>query len=87
MKSQGRIVNISSISGILTSGYLGLYSMSKHALEAYYDALIQAVESFGMYVSLIEPGNFRSNIGKNTIERMRKEEGYRVNMTATQRKQ
>ncbi len=88
IKSQGRIVNISSISGILTSGYLGLYSMSKHALEAYSDALIQSVEAFNMHVSLIEPGNFQSDIGKNTIERMRKEEeGYRVNMTAEQRKQ
>ncbi len=88
IKSQGRIVNISSISGVLTSGYLGLYSMSKHALEAYSDALIQAVESFDMHVSLIEPGNFQSNIGKNMIERMRKEEeDYRVNMTAARRKQ
>ncbi|MBY9001959.1 MAG: SDR family NAD(P)-dependent oxidoreductase [Candidatus Heimdallarchaeota archaeon] len=88
IKSKGRIVNISSISGILTGRYFGLYSMSKHAIEAYSDALIQNVEDFGMYVSLIEPGNFQSEIGKNMIERMREEkEGYRINMIDAQRKQ
>ncbi|MHA1201129.1 MAG: SDR family oxidoreductase [Candidatus Heimdallarchaeaceae archaeon] len=88
IKSQGRIVNISSISGILTSGYLGLYSMSKHTLEAYSDALIQNVADFNMHVSLIEPGNFKSEIGYNMMKRMRQEEeSYRINMTADQRKQ
>ena len=81
-------MNISSISGILTGRIFGLYSMSKHALEAYSDGLIQNVEDYGMHVSLIEPGNFQSDIGANMIERMRKEiEGDRINLTSTQRKQ
>ncbi len=87
-KSKGRIVNISSISGILTGKILGLYSMSKHALEAYSDTLIQNAADFDMNVSVIEPGNFKSDIGSNLIEKMRKEEeSYRINMTAVQRKQ
>ncbi len=87
-KSKGRIVNISSISGILTGRILGLYSMSKHALEAYSDTLIQNVEDFDMNVSLIEPGNFKSDIGSNLIEKMRnEEESYRINMTSAQKKQ
>ena len=85
---KGRIVNIGSISGILTGRFLGLYSMSKHALEAYSDSLIQDAVELGMYVSIIEPGNFKSDIGKNMYERMKKEqEGYRINMTDNQRKQ
>ncbi|MCK4895514.1 MAG: SDR family oxidoreductase [Candidatus Heimdallarchaeota archaeon] len=87
-KSKGRIVNISSISGILTGRILGLYSMSKHALEAYSDTLIQNVADFDMNVSVIEPGNFKSDIGSNLIEKMRKEEeSYRINLTTAQRKQ
>ena len=87
-KSKGRIVNISSISGIITGKILGLYSMSKHALEAYSDTLIQSVEDYDINVSLIEPGNFKSDIGSNLIEKMRKEEeSYRINMTASQKKQ
>ena len=65
--SKGRIVNISSISGILAGPFLGPYSMSKHAVEAFGDALNAEVTQFGMHVSLIEPGNYRSEIGQNTI--------------------
>lgn len=87
-KSKGRIVNISSISGILTGKILGLYSMSKHALEAYSDTLIQNAADFDMNVSVIEPGNFKSDIGSNLIEKMRKEEeSYRINMSTAQKKQ
>ncbi|MDZ7643447.1 MAG: SDR family NAD(P)-dependent oxidoreductase [Woeseiaceae bacterium] len=38
LESQGRVVNISSISGILSGPFLGHYSMSKHAIEAYTDS-------------------------------------------------
>lgn len=66
IESKGRVVNISSISGILSGPLLGAYSMSKHAVEAYGDALAAEVARFGMKVSLIEPGNYRSEIGRNT---------------------
>ncbi len=67
IESKGRVVNISSISGILSGPLLGAYSMSKHAVEAYGDALAAEVARFGMKVSLIEPGNYRSEIGRNTV--------------------
>ncbi len=65
--SKGRVVNISSISGILSGPLLGGYSMSKHALEAYADALSAELSRFDVRVSLVEPGNFRSEIGQNTM--------------------
>lgn len=37
IEGKGRVVNISSISGILSGPFLGPYSMSKHAIEAYAD--------------------------------------------------
>ena len=39
LESKGRVVNISSLNGIVASPMIGPYSMSKHAIEAYGDAL------------------------------------------------
>ena len=64
--ANGRVVTISSISGILSGPFFGPYSMSKHAIEAYGDALAAEMNAFGVRVSLIEPGNYRSEIGRNT---------------------
>jgi NAD(P)-dependent dehydrogenase (short-subunit alcohol dehydrogenase family) len=66
IESRGRVVTISSISGILSGAFFGPYSMSKHAIEAYGDALSLEMARFGVRSSLIEPGNYRSEIGRNT---------------------
>lgn len=58
----GRIVNISSIYGLMTTPLTGWYQAAKHALEALSDALRIEVASAGIAVVLIEPGAFRSNI-------------------------
>lgn len=67
IESKGRIVTVSSISGILSGPMFGPYSMSKHAVEAFGDALGAEMTRFGVGVSLIEPGNYRSEIGRNTM--------------------
>jgi NAD(P)-dependent dehydrogenase (short-subunit alcohol dehydrogenase family) len=67
---KGRITTISSISGILSSPTLGVYSMSKHAMEAFGDALAGELAPLGVQVSLIEPGNFNSEIGQTAAKRM-----------------
>jgi NAD(P)-dependent dehydrogenase (short-subunit alcohol dehydrogenase family) len=66
IEAKGRVVTISSISGILSGPFFGPYSMSKHAIEAFGDALATEMNAFGVKVSLIEPGNYRSDIGRNT---------------------
>jgi NAD(P)-dependent dehydrogenase (short-subunit alcohol dehydrogenase family) len=58
----GRIVNISSIYGLMTTPLTGWYQASKHALEALSDALRVEVASDDIAVILIEPGAFRSDI-------------------------
>jgi NAD(P)-dependent dehydrogenase (short-subunit alcohol dehydrogenase family) len=68
--AQGRIVTIGSISGILSSGNLGVYSMSKHAVEAFGDSLAVQMEPLGVRVSLVEPGNYNSQIGASAAKRM-----------------
>ena len=69
--SKGRISIISSISGTLSSATWGPYSMSKHAMEAYGDALADEMKRFGVKVSLIEPGTYQSKIGESAINRMK----------------
>lgn len=70
IENKGRITSIGSVSGIVSGSMFGPYSMSKHALEAYTDALSQEVKKFDVQVSIVEPGNFRSNIMKNMHKRL-----------------
>ncbi len=67
---KGRITTTGSISGILASKGNGAYSMSKHAIEAFTDALAAEMEPLGVQVSVVEPGNYNSEIAKNAIERV-----------------
>jgi NAD(P)-dependent dehydrogenase (short-subunit alcohol dehydrogenase family) len=70
LESKGRVINISSLNGIVASPMIGAYSMSKHAVEAYGDALAGELGRFGVRVSLIEPGNYGTEIGRNVLARM-----------------
>ena len=71
LESKGRISTIGSISGTGTGQYSGIYSMSKHAIEAYTDALADEMEPLGVRVSVIEPGNYDSAIAETALARMR----------------
>jgi len=66
---KGRIVTMGSISGIGAPADLGAYAMSKHAMEAFTDSLAAQMRGLGVEVSIIEPGNFNSQIGKNAAVR------------------
>ena len=67
IKSQGRIVNIGSQGGMITSKYYGPYTMTKHALEAYTEALHQELAAYGVSVSIVQPGGIITEIGENSI--------------------
>ncbi len=75
IESRGRISTTGSISGIVTWGLGGPYTMSKHAVEAYTDVLGAELAPLGVQVSVVEPGNFKSRISASMAERMR-EKGY-----------
>ena len=51
----GRIVNISSMAGIVPMPYRGIYAASKHALEAFTEVLDHEVRQFGIRAVVIEP--------------------------------
>jgi NAD(P)-dependent dehydrogenase (short-subunit alcohol dehydrogenase family) len=67
---QGRIVNIGSISGVLASRSIPAYVMSKHAIEGLTDSLAAQLAPLGVRVSVVEPGNYRSNIDSNMLARL-----------------
>ena len=74
IESKGRISTIGSIAGTLSSATWGPYSMSKHAMEAFNDALADEMKRFGVKVSLIEPGTYQSKIGTSAVNRMNQRE-------------
>lgn len=60
MRAQGSglILNFSSLGGVAGLPYQGAYSATKFAVEGYTEALYSEVRSFGIRVSMIEPGDF-----------------------------
>lgn len=62
IESKGRITTTGSISGFVTGTLFGPYSMTKFAVEAFTDALASEMQRFGVKVSVIEPGSFKSDI-------------------------
>jgi NAD(P)-dependent dehydrogenase (short-subunit alcohol dehydrogenase family) len=67
--TRGRIVNISSISGLATPPYLGPYSASKFAVEAISDALRRELQQFGCRVVVLEPGPIATPIWEKNLQR------------------
>ena len=51
----GRVVNVSSLSGLMSTSLAGPYCASKYAVEAMSDALRVEIRGQGLFVSLIEP--------------------------------
>jgi short-subunit dehydrogenase len=67
LAARGRIVNIGSQGGMITSKYYGPYTMTKHALEAYTVALHLELSPYGVNVSIVQPGGIVSSVGENSI--------------------
>lgn len=65
-QGSGRIINIGSMAGLVTIPFGAYYASSKFALEGYTEALRQEVRPFGVSVSLVQPGFFRTEITDST---------------------
>jgi NAD(P)-dependent dehydrogenase (short-subunit alcohol dehydrogenase family) len=55
---RGKIINLSSIGGVMGLPYQGFYSASKFAIEGFTEALAAEVTGFGIRVCMVEPGDF-----------------------------
>lgn len=69
-RGEGRIVNCSSVLGMVVAPYRGAYCASKFALEALTTSLRLELERTGIRVSLIEPGPIRSRFVEHVAARL-----------------
>jgi NAD(P)-dependent dehydrogenase (short-subunit alcohol dehydrogenase family) len=66
---RGRIINISSVAGMVGFPGSGYYAASKHAVEGWSDSLAAEVQSLGIQVTCIEPGPSRTDwAGRSMIQ-------------------
>jgi NAD(P)-dependent dehydrogenase (short-subunit alcohol dehydrogenase family) len=68
----GTIINIGSISGIVTTPFAGAYCASKAAMNSLSDALRPELAPFGIRVICVQPGGIRSNFGNASSESARR---------------
>ena len=67
-RRQGRIINISSVLGLIPAPYSAHYAATKHALEGYSESLDHEIRTFGIRLALIEPAYTRSVFYQNSLE-------------------
>lgn len=68
-QQSGRIVNCSSVLGFVSIRFTAAYSASKHAVEAWSDALRLELQGTGIHVSILQPGPIRSRMLDNSQAR------------------
>lgn len=64
-KARGRIINISSICGLLSMPLSSAYCASKYALEGLSESLYYELKPHDVQVALVEPGGFRTQFGRS----------------------
>ena len=64
----GCIVNISSVAGLISIPFQGMYSASKFALEGMMEALRLEVKPFNIHIVLIEPSDVRTEFTANRLK-------------------
>lgn len=68
-QGSGHIFQISSLGGVVAFLNGGLYNASKWALEGFSESLAQEVAGFGIHVTMVEPGPFRTDWNGNSMIR------------------
>lgn len=64
-QGKGRIVNLSSVLGLIPAPYSALYASTKHAIEGYSESLDHELRPFGIRVVLVEPAYTRTSFEEN----------------------
>jgi NAD(P)-dependent dehydrogenase (short-subunit alcohol dehydrogenase family) len=70
LASGGRTTTIGSISGYIAEANDGGYSASKFAVEGYTDALAEELANSGVHVSVVEPGQYKSEIRSKMLQQL-----------------
>ena len=66
-RGRGHILNISSLAGVTGLPGCGLYCASKFALEGLSESLAVELAPFGIRVTIVEPGGFRTNFAGGSL--------------------
>ncbi|HET7425914.1 MAG TPA: oxidoreductase, partial [Gemmatimonadales bacterium] len=64
----GRIVNLSSVMGLIPAPFMALYSATKHAVEGYSESLDHEIRGSGIRVVLVEPAYTRTSFEGNVSQ-------------------
>ncbi|MCV7398647.1 oxidoreductase [Mycobacterium fragae] len=67
-QGSGRIINISSIFGVMPAPYMAAYSATKYAVEGYSESVDHEVREHNIRVLLVEPGATRTGFDDNTAQ-------------------
>ena len=73
--ARGRVLNVTSTMGLISLPYYGIYSASKHALEAVGEAWAGELRPFGIQVGLIEPGGYKTEFTGTALDAVPIREG------------
>src|SRR5213595_979356 len=66
-RGSGRIINISSVLGLVPAPYMASYAATKHAIEGYSESVDHEVREYGIRVLLVEPAYTRTSFDANAI--------------------
>jgi NAD(P)-dependent dehydrogenase (short-subunit alcohol dehydrogenase family) len=76
-RREGRILNVTSMAGLMTMPGLSFYHGSKFALEGISSSLAKEIRPLGIYVTAVEPGMFRTDwAGRSMVRSKRKIPDY-----------
>jgi NAD(P)-dependent dehydrogenase (short-subunit alcohol dehydrogenase family) len=67
-EGHGRIINISSVLGLVPAPYMASYAATKHAIEGYSESIDHEVREHGIRVLLVEPGYTKTGFDANAIQ-------------------
>lgn len=68
LQKSGRIINLSSVLGLIPAPYAALYASTKHAIEGYSESLDHELRLLGIRVVLIEPAYTRTSFEENLVK-------------------
>ena len=66
-QGRGRIINVSSVLGLVPAPYMASYAAAKHAIEGYSESVDHEVREHGVRVLLIEPAYTRTGFDANAL--------------------